>query len=238
MKGLSERLLAVAGEIINQEAVADIGADHGQLSQYLIKKQLVPKVIMVELNPGPYEKSVLALQAMTPKERSQIEVRLGDGLRVIQRNEVSTVIAAGLGGETIVEILSFDWKKASSYQRFVFQPMSRWEVLRREVAAQGWKIVKEQVIRDKKQFYVIITAEPGGSPYILEDLALEIGPLVLGPTEKNRDYLQYRRQQYRQIYDRLRRSENMETSKLLQVYKDRITELEAIIYGGKNTQDH
>ncbi len=233
MAKISKRLLAVADNLIKGKPTADIGADHALLSIYLVEHNIVPRVIIGELAGGPFQKASAAVQGCSCREK--IEVRQGDGLQVFKPGEVANVVIAGMGGEKIVKILSYDWKKSESYCRYIFQPMSRPEVLRQELSTRGWPILDEQLIRENERFFIIISSCPGNFPYKLSELEMEIGPVLLKKESRwKKAYLKSYIKKYKTICNSLKQSRCAQKEKLLIDYKKRIKELEGIICGGKS----
>lgn len=183
------------------QLAADIGADHALLSIYLIEQQIAPRVIATELGDGPYQRLCKAVEN-SPYSNS-IEVRQGDGLQPIQPGEVESVVMAGMGGDTMVQVLSYDWAKASSFANFVFQPMSRPGALRGALAQQGWELTEEKLVEQNHHLFSILVATPGGQPYHLSALELDIGPILLRHTSP---VAQAYRQQFWRSYQRTRQS--------------------------------
>ena len=222
---LSQRLLVLAEMIIKGEATADIGADHGALARFLVEKQLAPWVIASELGDGPY----LRLRAGL-KDSEQVEVRQGNGLTVLKPGEVVNVVIAGLGGEAMVEILSRDWQEAASFKRFVFQPMSRPGPLRRELSQKGWPILEERLVEENGRLFVAISSSPGYNPYRLSALEIDMGPLLLQSKNILRTrYLKFYLRKYRQAYAGLLKAGTIPNVPLLDEYRSKIKELEAIL---------
>ncbi len=174
---LSERLSLLAEMISIGRTVADIGGDHARLALFLAEQGVSPRVIISELGEGPFTRASRSVQESS--YRGRIELRRGNGLQVLHPGEVDEVVLAGMGGDTIVDILSYDWDKAASFQHFLFQPMTRARVVRANLAAQGWPIEDERLVREKDRIYIVIAARPGHSPYSLSPLELEVGPLIL-----------------------------------------------------------
>ena len=54
---LSKRLKAVAGLVTEGASVADIGTDHGYVPIWLIQSGRAAKVIAMDVNEGPLERS-------------------------------------------------------------------------------------------------------------------------------------------------------------------------------------
>jgi tRNA (adenine22-N1)-methyltransferase len=224
---LSQRLLVLMEMIIKDEPTADIGADHGELSKFLVEKQLAPWVIASELGDGPYLRLLDGLKDSPGRE--MIEVRQGDGLTVLEPGEVVNVVIAGLGGDAMVDILSRNWQKAASYKRYIFQPMSRPWSLRRELSQKGWPILEERLVEDNGRLFIAISSSPGNKPYRLSALEIDMGPLLLRSENKLRTrYLKFYLQKYKQAYSGLLKAETMNVS-LLDEYRSKISKLEAIL---------
>lgn len=223
---LSPRLYAIS-QLVKPGVCADIGADHAQLSIFLIEQELVPKVIVTDIAQGPYERAKTAVQAGPWADR--IDLRQGDGLHPLQAGEAGTIIIAGLGGDAIADIISNDWNKAESFGQYILQPMSRAWVLRKALAKKGWPITDERVIQEESRFFTVITTSPGLNPYPLTPLEADIGPLILGSLPAaNRDYLKVWLNKYRKIRDGLRQTNRQEE---LTAVQDKLNKLEEIIDG-------
>lgn len=226
---LNKRLLTVSDSVIRGEAAADIGADHGLLALFLLEKGIVPWVIASEVKEGPFERLRQAVEKSTFYER--IELRLGNGLEVLQPGEVATVIVAGMGGDNIAEILSRKWSHSASYRKFIFQPMSKTEVLRRELSQQGWPILEEKLLEEQQRIYLILSSCPGDIPYELTPLELDLGPIILrcdNPLKKR--FLVDSLRKYRRVYQGLMQSKGIIQANSLEEYEKKIKTLEEIIH--------
>jgi tRNA (adenine22-N1)-methyltransferase len=224
----SNRLATVADMVIPGAAAADIGADHAQLSLYLIQQHIVPRVIIGELGDGPYARACQAIETCGLK--AWIELRQGSGLQVLECGEVGTVVLAGMGGDTIVEILADDWDKAASFQRFVFQPMSKAEVLRRRLASRGWIITEERLVSENARVFLVLASRPAHCPYQLTDLEFELGPAILkADDEMKKRYIRAYVRKYQRIEQQLLQLPQRRQQLWAQEYRDKILRLEEII---------
>jgi tRNA (adenine22-N1)-methyltransferase len=129
MAKYSDRILKIASYVGRGETVADIGPDHGYLAEWLIRNGISPRVIMSDVAEGPL------LIARRNAERylrdaSQADFRLGDGLAPLERGEVDTVVIAGMGGESIIEMLGADPDKTRSFGKYILQPRTKVGLLR------------------------------------------------------------------------------------------------------------
>lgn len=224
---LSPRLCAISRLVKPGQRCADIGADHAQLSIFLVEQKLAPRVIVTDIARGPFERAKKAVESCPLAHL--IDLRQGDGLQPLKPGEADTVIIAGLGGDAIAGILCSDWEKSESFKQYIIQPMSRAWVLRHTLAARGWPIRSEQVIREEQRFFQVIEAAPGENPYILSPLEADIGPLVLAASPaENKDYLMKWLKKYRKIRDGLSKTNRQEELAAVQI---KLNKLEEIIDG-------
>lgn len=97
--------------------------------------------------------------------QEHITFRLSDGLKNIPMDDVDTVICAGMGGDTIRDILSDArqwWKPAL---RFILQPQAAVPELRGFLGAQGFRILQEVMARDGGFVYTVMEVSYGdGTP--------------------------------------------------------------------------
>lgn len=225
---LDKRLHTVSEMIVKAKPLADIGTDHAYLPIYLIKNGLVPFAIATDMPDGPYIRA--ANEVKKAGLMDKIEIRQGDGLKVIEAGEVYNIVIAGMGGETIARILEDDWQKTMSFEHFVFQPMSRPDMLRVFLAGKGWRLLDEKVVRENNRFFTVMSYEPGDKPYFLSPLEAEIGPVIL----KSKDYipfLRYYLKKYCSIESELKKSEGESELKLLDDYRTKIKELKEVLNG-------
>ena len=96
---LSIRLKTVAEAVTKGNRVADVGTDHGYVPIYLVKNNLSPAGIAMDVNKGPLEKAQEHIRE--EKLGGKIATRLGNGLAPLEPGETDTVIIAGMGGDLI-----------------------------------------------------------------------------------------------------------------------------------------
>lgn len=180
---LSKRLNTVAHYVPKNSRVADIGADHAYLLIHLAQEGKLEKGIAGEINWGPFQaaKQNIALKGV----ESVIEVRLGDGLSILQPGEVDVVVIAGMGGALIKQILDEGKDKLNSVNRLILQPNIGGKRVRMWLKENGFRLVDETLVEDDGILYEIIVAEPGEDeeypktatdwPY---DFWFELGPIL------------------------------------------------------------
>ena len=175
---ISPRLKAIADEVILTGTVADIGTDHGYLPVYLVKRKGLSRVIATDVNQDPLNKARRVIQLY--KLQPHIDLRLGDGLEVLQPGEASTIIIAGMGGVLISELLDKGSATAQKAEKRIRQAVQGRKELRRYLLNKGYEIIKEKLIQEKHRFYVVLSAHFMNKPVQQVDpLTLEIGAFIL-----------------------------------------------------------
>ena len=157
---LSTRLSCCCDFINKGDRVADIGCDHGYLGIYLLSKGIASHVIAADINEGPLQSA--KRNADKFGVANKIEFYLSDGVQSIPR-DFDAMVCAGMGGDTMVSILSAaSWLRDPRY-RLILQCQSKTHILRPYLMDMGWKIEKEVVVRDGRFLYTVIYAIWQGS---------------------------------------------------------------------------
>lgn len=134
--------------------VADIGTDHGYLSENLSKKDNIEKVLATDIS----EKSLDKLEKLIKNwNLKKIETFVGDGLNPISGADVSVI--AGIGGHEIIKILETQNNARSGEFKckyFVLQPAQNDIQLRKWIFDNKIKLLKDYIIFDADRFYPII----------------------------------------------------------------------------------
>ena len=150
---LSSRLLACCSFGAPGDRVADIGCDHGYLGIYLLHKGIASAVIASDINEGPLQSAVRNSEKFGVRDK--ISFYLSDGVRNIPR-EFDSLVCAGMGGDTMVSILSAaPWLQKGQY-RLILQCQSKTPLLRKYLSDNGWHIAREKVLKDGKFLYTIM----------------------------------------------------------------------------------
>lgn len=158
---LTPRLAAVAGAVPPGGRRADVGTDHAYLPTWLVLEGKSPRALAADLRPGPLARAAETVKAFGVEDR--VELRLGNGLEPVEPGEADAVAIAGMGGETILEILAAaPW---AAEKVCIVQPMTSVEDLRRRLPTIGMQVAGEQIAREGKTLYIIMTLAGGrGKP--------------------------------------------------------------------------
>ncbi len=172
---LSRRLLSVGLQLAGCRRVADIGADHGYLSVWLVNEGQADFVVAGEKPAGPLLALRMSVRAAGLENR--IEVRGGDGLQVLKPGEVEACAMAGMGGGTIAGILSRSPDVVAKLSSVVCQPMTDSSLLRRWFYENSWHLRYEDLVSEDGRIYEVLHARPGWA-LMPEPVLLDIGPLL------------------------------------------------------------
>ncbi|GEL78302.1 tRNA (adenine(22)-N(1))-methyltransferase [Tenuibacillus multivorans] len=176
---LSNRLQLVADQIPDDiHKFADIGSDHAYLPCYVCKQQASIHAIAGEVNEGPYQAAVNQVEKYQLLD--QIEVRLGDGLAILQENEVDCITIAGMGGTLITHILLEGLNKLGRVKRLILQPNIDAFSIRRFAVDHQYRIIHEDIINDEGYIYEVLVLEPSDEPVQYSEKELYLGPILLG----------------------------------------------------------
>ena len=156
---LTPRLQAVASFVPQGARLADIGTDHAYLPVSLLLEGRIPSAVAADLRKGPLDRARQTAREYGCTEK--VTFRLCDGLSDVKSYETDVIAIAGMGGETISDILSAArWVKEKGLP-VILQPMSSQPELRRWLWQNGYEIQEEKIVQEGETLYVVIFAVPG-----------------------------------------------------------------------------
>ncbi|HHX94441.1 MAG TPA: SAM-dependent methyltransferase [Clostridia bacterium] len=207
MEKLPKRLRAVASVVPPCKTAADIGTDHGLLAVYLIQSGIASRVVASDINPGPYQKAKARICISGLEDF--IDVRLGNGLNVLQPGEAEVIIISGLGGYTIVEILNEGQAVLKEADVLVLNPVTHQSEVRHWLKENGWKLSDEELVEDQGRLYQVIAACPdrGNESESWSQLEYDAGPLIIRKRHPLlKEYLRRKLKKYERAVDNLKKS--------------------------------
>ena len=210
--------LKMCAEAVSGEGVAcDVGTDHAYLASELILSGKCNHVIASDVAEKPLEFARNTVEKYNISDK--VDLILSDGLKEVPSDNVTDVVIAGMGAETIIHILEdVEWIKKGV--RLILQPMTKSPLLRKWLYANGYKITEEKAVRDGKFIYTVITSEYCGDTVKLTEFASIIGHLDFS-FDISKEYLEYQINKLDKIAEGLENSRNIEES--LKVKKVRRT---------------
>lgn len=196
MHGLDTRLALVAQFVRAGSRVADVGTDHAFLPVYLVQSGKSPFAIASDIRQGPVASARHTVAESGFGDR--ISVRMGNGLDTVSPDEVDDIVIAGMGGETVADILArAPWTQNGRY-RLILQPMSKPERLRRFLWENGFDLQEESAVQADGHIYTVMVSAFTG--------VRRMAPLwecVIGKIPKTADGRVYLQKQFDRIGQRL-----------------------------------
>lgn len=153
---LSKRLLCAAEFVRDGAKAADVGCDHGKLAAFLITSGKAKSVVATDINQMPLSKAQQLFEKLNIESKATAVRCFGlDNVLPIQADDI---VIAGIGSDTISEIITnTDWLK-SSEKRLILVPASHHERLRSFLYLSGYKIEDESAIVEAGHCYTVIAA--------------------------------------------------------------------------------
>lgn len=132
--------------------VADIGCDHGLLPITLVRKGKCKKAYACDVNPGPLSRAKQAIEQAGMQEL--VIPVLSDGIRDVTE-DVTTLVIAGMGYDTITTILQDGMHKMSQFQQIVVQCNGHVDEFRRWLSNNHFVIDDERLMKDRHYYQMI-----------------------------------------------------------------------------------
>ncbi len=151
------RLSAVASLFAACDCGADIGADHGRLSCYLLETGVCARMIASDISAPSLDKARALLTRRHMDARASFIV--ADGLDAL-RPEVSCAAICGMGGTVIARML-LRGRERLGKTALVLSAHTDLPLLRKTVYTVGYTIHRELVVKDGRRFYTVLKAAPG-----------------------------------------------------------------------------
>lgn len=173
LPSLDERLHAAAELFTACDLGADIGADHGRLSCYLLANQICKRLIVSDISADSLSKArrLLTLHGL----EQQAQFRVADGLDALE-HPVQCLAICGMGGRLMREILERGKEKLGEAD-LVLSCHTEIPLLRKALCDIGYHIDAERLVRANGRFYVVMRAVSGKRQYTEKEVYL--GPLLM-----------------------------------------------------------
>ena len=177
---LSNRLLKLTEYVSINDKIIDVGCDHSLLGIYLLKNKLVNNIVGCDI----VEKALNGAKENAIKYKVNIELRLGDGLKVLsEKDDINTIIISGMGYFKIKKIIEDYKSNINKIDKIIIQTNNKEYDIRKYFTSINYIINKESVIKENSIYYTNIVFIKGKEKY--SNLELRLGPYLL----KNKDKL-------------------------------------------------
>lgn len=147
-----KRLETICSFLDIDDKMIDVGCDHAYVAIEMARRGC-QKILATDIHPKALEiaKKNIANENYT----KQIKCQLSDGLKEITMNDFDTLVIAGMGTSTIIQILS-DTKKMQNITKMILQSNHDLPKLRTFVNQLGYQLKKEQIIEENNHYYTIM----------------------------------------------------------------------------------
>ena len=153
-----KRLLDIIGLIDKNKKVIDIGTDHGLVPLYLAKNGISKEILATDIS----EKSLDKLRsALTPELENKISTKVTDGFKGIVEDENQVAVIAGMGANTIIDIIDQSLDFAHNLDYMILASNINTEKLRVYLIDNGFEIINDFLTCDNGKYYDIIKAKFG-----------------------------------------------------------------------------
>ncbi len=180
----------------------DVGCDQALLSRLLAKRGIYS--IASDLRSNIIENA----KKGTPNDlKPFIDFRIGNGITLHDDENDYTLVLAGMGTNTILNILKDTNKR---FNKIITVSNNKNDMLRKEMLSLNYKICLEEIIKEKGKYYNLIVFIPGKSNYIEEEL-------IVGVNHQNKDLLKEYNEYLIEKYSRIKG--NKELVKVVEILK-------------------
>ncbi len=156
-KKLDDRLMKIASCFRKCQKAADIGADHGQLSLFLLSSNIVSHMTVTDISAPSLKKAMQLIEEKGYKDRAHFVVT--DGLKDVQ-DQMDFIAIAGMGGHTICQILMQGKDKLQGAE-LVLSAHTDVPLVRKMLENLGYMLVEEKIAFVKNKYYVVLHAVIG-----------------------------------------------------------------------------
>lgn len=177
---LTPRLRTVAAAVRSGSVVADIGTDHGYLVCALVESGICPRGFACDIGELPLESAKREIKHRGLE--SLVTALLSDGLTALTPDDADDIVIAGMGGELILKIITGAAWTADKSKKFILQPMTKADHLRRGLYRLGFEIISEKAVEDGRFVYTVMSVRFCGKKREIDELFALTGRL-LGSSE-------------------------------------------------------
>jgi len=188
MLELSKRLSLIASFVNEGSRVCDVGTDHGYLPAFLYLSGKCKSVVATDINQKPLKAASANIKRFGAEG---VKLVLCDGLAEVEKENIDTVIIAGMGGEVISGIIDRAPFLRDKTVMLILQPTTAAKQLRKYLAKNGFTVEREVAVAENNKIYSVMQVR-FFKPYEISDIQSLIG--ILKPD--NAQAMQYIKKQY------------------------------------------
>ena len=196
------RIEALYSFISEEDKVVDVGCDQAKLGLMLASRG---------------QKSIASDRSLNVIDRARhdlgrnkyIDLRVSDGLDNINEGEADTLVLAGMGTHTMIEILN---KTSLRFKKIITISNNYHNILREKMNELNYKVDSELIVYDMNKYYNLIVFVPGNREYSEKELLLGVNHVDLSMYIK---YIDFLRKKYTNIKE-TSKDKNEKVDKMLE----------------------
>ena len=199
------RIETINSYILDKDKVVDVGCDQAKLS-LMLEKRNIPSIA------SDISENVINKAKETIKS-DLIDLRVSNGLSNIKEGEADTLVLAGMGTHTILDIIS---KTNLRFKKIITISNNYHDILRSKMLSYNYKISDEEIIKENNNYYNLIVFVEGKTKYSDYEL-------YFGLNHRNKDlykeYINHLKNKYLEI-EKESKGQNKKNNKLLKILED------------------
>ena len=155
-----KRLLDIISLIDKNKKVIDIGTDHGLVPLYLAKNGISENILATDISEKSLDKLRMRLD---DNLRRIITTKVTDGFVGIEKQDKQVAIIAGMGANTIIDIIEKSLDFAKSLDYLVLASNVNTEKLRTYLVDNNFEIIKDFLSYENNKYYDILKVRFGNA---------------------------------------------------------------------------
>lgn len=206
---MTRRIEVISSYIKNNEKVIDVGCDSALLSVLLAKRKIFS--IASDLRENIIEN---AKSKIDDNLKKYITFRVGYGITLKEDENDYTLVMAGMGTHLMIDILK-DTDRV--FEKIITISNNNHDILRSELLKLGYKVDKEEIIKERNKYYNLIIFTRGYKDYSDEELIIGFNHQNMKLLkEKNKESIKKYKNIILQINDKEKIKELERTIKILE----------------------
>ncbi|MDR3149611.1 MAG: class I SAM-dependent methyltransferase [Oscillospiraceae bacterium] len=153
---IPKRLKAIAELIPRGSRLLDVGTDNALLPVWLILHGIINTAIAADISPKCIARAVETARVHCVPE--QVRCVVSDGIKAIDGDVFDVAVIAGMGGESIRDILEASPDKIRG-KLLILQPQTKQIELLDFLRSSGFDILSERVVCERGRTYLIQTVK-------------------------------------------------------------------------------
>ncbi|MDO4594166.1 MAG: class I SAM-dependent methyltransferase [Tissierellia bacterium] len=150
---MKKRLFEIVKLVEKDKFVIDVGTDHGLVPLYLAKNGISKKILATDISKNSLDK---LNSEVFDQYRHIIKTKVTDGFKEIKSEKNQIAIIAGMGANTIIDILEDSVQFVKRLDYLIIQSNINNELLRRYLIEADFSIVKDFIVVENNKYYDII----------------------------------------------------------------------------------